>query len=109
MTKQELDNLTDEQISGIAEEECWHEEDVRRGYAVFSADYMSGAFHIEQLDCINAYESDSEAAIQAEKDGIKIIHDLPIDKDDYDFAYFLDTPENREIIREHLLTRGIEW
>jgi len=109
MTKQELDNLTDEQIKEIAEEECWHEEEIRKGYAIFEADYMGGALHIEQIDFMNIYECDSEAAIQAEKDGIKIIHDLPIDKDDYDFAYFLDTPENREIIREHLLTRGIEW
>lgn len=109
MTKQELDNLTEKEIQQIADEECWKAEDVRRGYAIFTSDYMGEALHIEQLDFMDVYGSDENAALQAEKDGIAIIRDLPLDRDDYDFAYFIDTPENREIIRKHLLSRGIEW
>lgn len=62
---------------------------------------MSGALHIAKLDCVDKFESDREAAEVAEIDGIKIIKDLPIDKSDDDFAYYVDTPKNRKVIKEH--------
>lgn len=43
-----------------------------------------------------AFETDGEAAEQAEKDGIKIIHDMEFD--DENSAAYIDTPENRKLL-----------
>ena len=43
------------------------------------------------------FDSDDEAAEQAEKDGIKIIHDMEFD--DENAAAYIDTPENRELLK----------
>ena len=104
--------LSEEQVQkGI--EMGWQREEVINGYSIFTSNYMSGALNIHIIGEINdmfeIYESDKEASIQAEKDGIRIIHDLPIKEDDYDFAYFIDTIENRKIIQNHLLKRGIVY
>lgn len=71
-------------------------EDAERGYGIFTSDYGNGAEHIERLDCMMAFESDGEAAEQAEKDGIKIIHDMEFD--DENSAAYIDTPENRKLL-----------
>ena len=72
-------------------------EDAERGYGVFTSDYGNGAKHIERLDCMMIFDSDAEAAEQAEKDGIKIIHDMEFD--DENSAAYIDTPENRELLK----------
>ena len=74
------------------------EEDARRGYAVFTSDYGNGATHIERLDIMGVFDSDAEAAEQAEKDGIKIIHDIELTEEHV--AYYIDTPENRKLLAE---------
>ena len=104
--------LSDDQVKELMQEYGWSEEETRKGYGIFTSDYMNGALHIEligDLENIFQYEYDKEASKQAEKDGIKIIHDLPIDENDEDFGYFIDTIENRKIIQKHLLSRGIIW
>lgn len=73
-------------------------EDAERGYGIFTSDYGNGAEHIERLDCMMAFESDGEAAEQAEKDGIKIIHDMEFD--DENSAAYIDTPENRGLLKD---------
>lgn len=71
-------------------------EDAERGYGIFTSDYGNGAEHIERLDCMMIFDTDAEAAKQAEKDGIKIIHDMEFD--DENSAAYIDTPENRELL-----------
>lgn len=71
-------------------------EDAERGYGIFTSDYGNGAEHIERLDCMMVFESDGEAAKQAEKDGIRIIHDMEFD--DENSAAYIDTPENRKLL-----------
>ena len=73
-------------------------EDAERGYGIFTSDYGNGAEHIERLDCMMAFESDGEAAEQAEKDGIKIIHDMEFD--DENSAAYIDTTKNRELLKD---------
>lgn len=85
------------------------EEQIKKGYGIFSSDYMDGALHIERLDVLMMYDTDREASIQAEIDGIKLIKNLPIETTHEDFAYYIDTTENRKIIKEHLESIGIEW
>lgn len=48
--------------------------------------------HIERDDEMMLFDNDYDAAKQAEKDGIKIIHDM---EGVEDWTY-VDTPENRE-------------
>lgn len=105
--------LTEQQAIELSNEYGWKIEDVKNGYAVFFSNYMSGAVHIEAIgdinDVVSMYSDDKEASLQAELDGIKIIHNLPIKEDDEDFGYFIDTVENRKIIQKHLLSRNIIW
>ena len=42
------------------------------------------------------FDTDGEAAEQAEKDGIKIIHDMEFD--DENSASYIDTPKNRKLL-----------
>lgn len=72
----------------------WSETDAKRGYTVAVSDCK--AEYIRRIDEMNAFESDDAAAQQAEKDGIKIIHDLvlPFSKR----ANYIDTPENRKLL-----------
>lgn len=74
----------------------WSKEDAKRGYAVCVSDYGNGAHHIEKIDMMDVFSSDSEAADQAEKDGIKIIHDLNLPEEHA--ASYIDTPENRKLL-----------
>lgn len=70
------------------------------GYGIFQSDHTD-ALHIERIDELDWYDDDVEAAKQAEKDGIKIIHDIRIPEDSNLHYYedtFIDTPENREVL-----------
>lgn len=90
-----MKNITEKMIKE-AIEDGFLEEDARRGYGVFTSDYGNGATHIERLDTMEAFESDREAAEQAEKDGFKIIHDINLPEEHQ--ASYIDTPENRELL-----------
>lgn len=90
-----MKNITEKMIKE-AIEDGFLEEDARRGYGVFTSDYGNGATHIERLDIMGAFESDREAAEQAEKDGFKIIHDINLPEEHQ--ASYIDTPENRELL-----------
>ena len=78
--------------------EGFTEEDANRGYGVFTSDYGNGATHIERIDIMEVFESDAEAAEQAEKDGIKIIHDIELPEEHQ--AAYIDTPENRKLLTD---------
>ena len=81
-----------------AMESGWNEADARRGYAIFTNEFGNGAEHIERIHEMGAFESDEEAAMQAEKDGVLLIHDMEFDE--CDFQYYIDTPENRELLKK---------
>lgn len=109
-----LDVINGVSVHEVAEETGWTVREVRTGYGIFTSDYMDGALHIEAIaeieDIWNRHNyCDENASIQAEKDGIKLIHDLPIPETDEDYGNFIDTVENRKIIQKHLLSRGIIW
>ena len=89
-----MKQITEEMIRE-AVENGWLEEDAKRGYSIFTSDYGNGATHIERIDDMMVFDSDSEAAEQAEKDGIKIIHDMKF-PDEHCTSY-IDTPENKEL------------
>lgn len=89
--------ITEEMIKE-AIKEGWAEEDARKGYSIFTSDYGNGATHIEKIDAMDAFESDDEAAEQAERDGIKIIHDIELPEEHR--AAYIDTPENRKLLAE---------
>lgn len=72
-----------------------------RGYDIFDFD-GTGMLEIEKIDEMNVFDSDDDAVEQAIKDGIKII---PIDElpENFDRRYlgWIDTPENRQRIKEY--------
>ena len=92
-----MKKITDEMVKE-AVKDGFLEEDARRGYSIFTSDYGNGATHIERIDIMEVFESDAEAAEQAEKDGIKIIHDIELPEEH--IAAYIDTPENRELLKE---------
>lgn len=89
--------ITEEMILD-AIEDGWLRVDAEKGYAIFTSDYGNGAEHIQKIDFMNVFEDDAEAAEQAERDGIKIIHDMEFD--DENSAAYIDTPKNRELLKD---------
>lgn len=79
----------------------------KRGYDEFVfADVPTPLLHIEKLDDSGIFETDLEAAKQAEMDGTKIIHDIPIPDKSFCKPYegtFVDTEENRNNLIRFLL------
>ena len=61
-----MKKITEELITE-AMENGFTREDAERGYGVFTSDYGNGAEHIQRLDCMMIFDSDDEAAEQAEK------------------------------------------
>lgn len=78
-----------------------------KGYDEFDfADVPIPLLHIEKLDDSGIFETDLEAAEQAERDGTKIIHDIPISDKSFCKPYegtFVDTEENRSNLIRFLL------
>ncbi len=72
-------------------EDGWTPEEVSRGYIICCDG--DGAEFIARLDCLDKFDGDWMAAEQAERDGYSVIRDKF-----YEYPY-LDTPENREILR----------
>lgn len=70
-----------------------------RGYGIFNSCDVA-VEHIERIDVLNVYDGDLDAGMQAEKDGIKLIpFDLNPKGYPYDCYRFIDTPENRKMLR----------
>ena len=83
--------------------EDWGEYGLRGYWICISPD--TETLHIQKIDELNIYNSDLEAAKQAEKDGIKLIHDIDIPKEQVLYDYkdtFIDTPENREQLQHDI-------
>ena len=62
-----MSHITKEMVNE-AIEAGWSEEDAKRGYAIFTSNYGNGATHIERIDDMMVFDSDSEASEQAEKE-----------------------------------------
>lgn len=77
-----------------------------KGYAIFVEDYMfdEPILVIERLDEVGAYDGDVEAAIQAKRDGIKLIpcREYPYRTYPFNAYRFLDTKENREALAKNI-------
>lgn len=75
---------------------------MKKSYLVVIADgsefYIPDAEHIERNDELMLVEDDEAAAIEAEKDGIKLIYGMKGVPD----GTYLDTPQNRKTIEEML-------
>jgi len=92
----------------IGFDNSWDFEEVCKGYAEFADGYNESNV-ICRLDDMMIFDSDSDAAIQAKKDGYKF---LEVGKDiifpeemlnaDIEYRNYIDTPENRKILNEYL-------
>lgn len=71
-----------------------------RGYSIFTNDEFSDDLKvIEKIDELGVYNDDLEAAMQAERDGIKLIPIEEIPKVYPYYCYrFVDTPKNRYLL-----------
>ena len=59
--------------------------------------YIRGAEHIETDRDAWVHENDAEAARAAERDGVRLIYGMPYVAD----GVYVDTPENRLILRDY--------
>ena len=59
--------------------------------------YIRGAEHIEADREAWIYENDADAARAAERDGVRLLYGMPYVAD----GVYLDTPENRLILRDY--------
>lgn len=92
----------DYEVPGILIEEWGEGGD--RGYGMFGSDDTE-VLHIQKIDELDIYDSDLDAAEQAEKDGIKLIHDIEIPNDSILYPLkdtFVDIPSNRRQLLEEL-------
>lgn len=97
-------------------EDGWDFDDVCNGYILANdQDLPTGVLVIMQIDDMQVFGDDHSAAIQAQKDGIKLIpkdelHFEP-DEDGYSdersYYDYIDTPENRKLLKEAGLLREI--
>lgn len=88
-------------VDGV--ESGWDFDDVCRGYIESTNDFLPNVLTILRIDDMMVFESDEDAAKQAEKDGIKLIPktELHFSRDD-DARYYryVDTVENRKLLQE---------
>lgn len=86
----------------------WDFSEICKGYAEFADGYNESNV-ICRLDDMMIFDSDSDAALQAKKDGYQF---LEVGKDiifpeemlnaDIEYRNYIDTPENRKILNEYL-------
>ncbi len=75
----------------------YSENELENGYTIISDNKGHGATRIKALPDLGRCTSDKEAMMCAKKDGIKIIEDIIFVK--HHRAFYLDTPENRVILK----------
>ena len=81
-----------------------------KGYCEVSDTVGGYANRIVARDMFNIFRTDAEAAAAAKSDGIALIENLPLNLEDKDFGYYVDTPDNRVTLSVHLHNRGIrKW
>ena len=75
----------------------YSEDELKNGYTIVSDKKGHGATRIKALPDLGRCTSDKEAMECAKKDGVKIIEDVTFVK--HHRAFYLDTPENRTILK----------
>lgn len=94
-------NNDEEQVEAVV---CdWGADVCNRGYDIFDYD-GTGLLEICKIDDVDAFDSDYDASIQAEKDGIKIIPENELPEEmyfDMEYHRWIDTEENRRKIIEY--------
>lgn len=98
-------------------EEGWKFDEACRGYIESGdQDLPGGVLVIIRIDDMQVFGDDHEAAIQAEKDGIRLIPkgemrfelDEDGNTDERSYYDYIDTPENRKLLQEAGLLREKE-
>ena len=98
-------------------EDGWEFDDVCNGYIQANdQDLPDGVLVIMQIDDMQVFGDDHSAAIQAQKDGIKLISgeelnfepDEDGEPDERSYYDYIDTPENRKLLQEAGLLRNAE-
>ena len=86
----------------------WDFSEICKGYAEFADGYNESNV-ICRLDDMMIFDSDSDAAVQAKKDGYQflevgkdIIFPDEMLNDDIEYRNYIDTPENRTILKDFL-------
>ncbi len=86
----------------------WDFSEICKGYAEFADGYNESNV-ICRLDDMMIFDSDSDAALQAKKDGYQflevgkdIIFPEEMLNDDIEYRNYIDTPENRTILKDFL-------
>lgn len=73
-----------------------------KSYLICTADnsdfYIPTALHIQRNDELMLVDTDEEASLDAEKDGIRLIYNM----EGVPNGVYIDTEENRELIRKSL-------
>lgn len=87
-------------------ENGWEPEEVVKGYTIGeNGECTKGELSVMKIDDMQLFDSDIEAAEQAQKDGVKLISSKELrfgrDNDMRHYRY-IDTPENRKLLAEYL-------
>ena len=88
----------EDQVKAVVND--WGAKICNKGYTIFDYDF-TGLFELCKIDDVGAFESDYDAAIQAEKDGIKIIPSYQLPENmpyNMKLHQWIDTRANREAI-----------
>lgn len=100
-----------EQLEQAFENGDWTFDEMIKGYGEFtSSELPSDVLVINKIDDMMVFDSDADAAVQANKDGIKLIpvHHLhfedPEDIRAYYESVFIDNEINREFLKDSLIT-----
>ncbi len=100
------------QLKEAFEDGDWKFDDILKGYAVF--DVLNGEKvpeHICRIDDMMVFDSDNEAAQQwaADNRSSLLVNgvDICIAGSDKQYLDFIDTPENRELLKDNLLDKPL--
>lgn len=105
----ELFDNDEEEVEAVALD--WGVDRCNKGYDIFDYD-GTGLLELCKIDEVCAFESDYDASIKAEQDGIKIIPEDELPKDmpfGMEFHRWIDTEENRKNIIKYCEEMNKKW
>lgn len=89
----------------------WSFQEARLGYALKNDGIIEGAKFIHLIKETDAFDTEEDASKYAEEhDKTKVIHDLPDCLSGDEVKFYVDTEENRAVIREYVQNKyNIRW
>ena len=105
----ELFDNDEEEVEAVALD--WGVDICNKGYDIFDYD-GTGLLELCKIDEICAFESDYDASIQAERDGIKIIPESELPNDmpfGMEYHRWIDTEENRKNLIAYCEEMNKKW